>query len=313
MLRIADITIDPPFLLAPLAGYTDLPFRFLCREYGAGLCVSEMISCHGLVYGQQKTMAMLASDPKERPVAFQLFGADEEIMGKAAAIVAQFSPDCIDINMGCPVPKVTKRGAGAALMRNPVLAGRIIESVRKQGGLPVTVKIRSGVDASQMNAVSFARMAENAGAAAITIHGRTWAQGFTGKADWQSISRVKEAVSIPVIGNGDIHSHQDGVSMMEQTGCNGVMIGRGALGNPWAFKESGRPGDLPSIMQGVRRHLELIELYLAPTDRLLGSIKNHIGRYFKLLPGSSDFRKLVYESLTYAELIENLLSLRENL
>ena len=313
MLRIADITIDPPFLLAPLAGYTDLPFRFLCREYGAGLCVSEMISCHGLVYGQQKTAAMLASDPKERPVAFQLFGADEEIMGKAAAIIAQFIPDCIDINMGCPVPKVTKRGAGAALMRNPVLAGRIIESVRKQGGLPVTVKIRSGVDASQMNAVSFARMAENAGAAAITIHGRTWAQGFTGKADWQSISRVKEAVSIPVIGNGDIHSHQDGVSMMEQTGCNGVMIGRGALGNPWVFKESGRPGDLPSIMQGVRRHLELIELYLAPTDRLLGSIKNHIGRYFKLLPGSSDFRKLVYESLTYAELKENLLSLRENL
>ena len=313
MLRIAEIPINPPFLLAPLAGYTDLPFRYLCREYGAGLCVSEMISCHGLVYGQQKTLAMLASDPKEHPVAFQLFGADAEIMGKAAAIMAQFGPDCIDINMGCPVPKVTKRGAGAALMRDPVLAGKIIESVRKHGGLPVTVKIRSGVDTSCMNAVMFARMAENAGAAAITVHGRTWAQGFTGKADWQTISRVKEAVSIPVIGNGDIKNHQDGVMMMEQTGCNGVMIGRGALGNPWAFKESGRPGDLPSLLQGVHRHLELIELYLAPTDRLLGSIKNHIGRYFKLLPGSSDFRKLVYDSTTYVELKENLLSLSENL
>jgi tRNA-dihydrouridine synthase B len=313
MLRIADITISSPFILAPLAGYTDLPFRLLCREYGAGLCVSEMISCHGLVYGQQKTMAMLASAPKEHPVAFQLFGADVEIMGKAAAIIAQFSPDYVDINMGCPVPKVTKRGAGAALMRNPVLAGKIIESVRKQSGLPVTVKIRSGIDTSQMNAVSFAQMVENAGAAAITIHGRTWAQGFTGKADWQSISRVKDAVSIPVIGNGDIQNHQDGGSMMEQTGCNGVMIGRGALGNPWVFKESGRPGDMPSLLQGVHRHLELIELYLAPTDRLLGSIKNHIGRYFKLLPGSSDFRKLVYESVTYAELKEKLLSLRENL
>ena len=312
MLRIADIIINPPFLLAPLAGYTDLPFRLLCREYGAGLCVSEMISCHGLVYGQQKTKAMLASDSKEHPLAFQLFGADAEIMGKAAAIIAQFNPDCIDINMGCPVPKVTKRGAGAALMRNPVLAVKIIESVRKLGSLPVTVKIRSGIDTSQRNATSFARMVEDAGAAAITVHGRTWAQGFTGKADWQSISRVKEAVSIPVIGNGDIQNHQDAISMMEQTGCNGVMIGRGALGNPWVFKESGRPGDMPSLLQGVHRHLELIELFLPSTDRLLGSIKNHIGRYFKLLPGSSDFRKLVYESTSYAELKNILLSLSEN-
>lgn len=313
MLRIADITIHSPFLLAPLAGYTDLPFRLLCREYGAGMCISEMISCHGLVYGQQKTMAMLASDPKEHPIAFQLFGSDPVIMGKASAILAQFNPDFIDINMGCPVPKVTKRGAGAALMRDPLLASKIIEHVRNQSVLPVTVKFRAGIDNSQITAVSFAKMVENAGASAIFIHGRTWAQGFTGRADWHIISRVKEAVSIPVIGNGDIASNQDGISMMEQTGCDGVMIGRGALGNPWVFKKSGRPEDIPSLLQGVHRHLELIERHLSPTDRLLGSIKNHIGRYFKLIPGSSNFRKLVYGSLSYAELKQNLASLMENI
>jgi tRNA-dihydrouridine synthase B len=311
MLRIAGIPIHSPFLLAPLAGYSDLPFRLLCREYGAGMCVSEMISCHGLVYGQHKTLAMLASDPGEHPVAFQLFGSDPEIMGKAAAILARFGPDCIDINMGCPVPKVTKRGAGAALMRTPLLAGRIIEHVRNLSALPVTVKFRSGIDNSQITAVSFAKMAESAGASSITIHGRTWAQGFTGTADRQIISLVKQAVTIPVIGNGDIQSYQEGLSMMEQTGCDGVMIGRGALGNPWIFKESGRPEDLQSLLQGVHRHLELIERYLLPTDRLLGSIKNHIGRYFKLIPGSSSFRKLIYESSSYAEMKENLDSLRE--
>ncbi|MDR3630768.1 MAG: tRNA dihydrouridine synthase DusB [Desulfocapsaceae bacterium] len=310
MLRIADISIDSPFILAPLAGYTDLPFRMLCREYGAGMCVSEMISCHGLVYGQSKTMAMLQSDPKEHPVAFQLFGADPEIMGQAAAIAARLKPDCIDINMGCPVPKVTKRGAGAALMGDPLLAARIIKAVREQGGLPVTVKFRAGIDSSRMNAVSFARMAEQAGAAAVIVHGRTWAQGFTGKADWQTIARVKEALAIPVIGNGDVQSSEDGLMMMARTGCDGVMIGRGALGNPWAFTRTGRPGGLPSLLKGVFRHLELREQFFADADYALGSLKNHIGRYFKMIPGSAGFRRLVYASSSYAQLKENMSALR---
>ncbi|MDP3694760.1 MAG: tRNA dihydrouridine synthase DusB, partial [Desulfocapsaceae bacterium] len=230
MLQIADLTFVSPFILAPLAGYTDLPFRQLCREFGAGLVVSEMISCHGLAYRQANTLAMLASNPAERPVSFQLFGADPAIMGQAAAILSTFHPDLIDINMGCPVKKVTKRGAGAALMQDPPLARAIITSVIKNSRVPVTVKTRIGVDSQHISAVDFAKMAEDAGVAAVTIHGRTWAQGFTGTADWDIIAQVKQAVSCPIIGNGDIHSHAQGLEMMRQTGCDGIMIGRAALG-----------------------------------------------------------------------------------
>jgi tRNA-dihydrouridine synthase B len=306
MLRIADCIAESPLLLAPLAGYSDLPFRLLCREYGAGMCFSEMISCHGIVYQQQKTLAMLASTPEERPTAFQLFGADPEIMGKASALLARFSPDCIDINMGCPVPKVTKNGAGVALMANPLLAEKIIKRVVECSGLPVTVKFRSGLDTDHITAVSFARMVENAGASAITVHGRTWSQGFAGKADRQIISQVKESVSIPVIGNGDIMTYGDGIAMMKETGCDGVMIGRAALGNPWVFQESGKPDNLKSLLQAVFRHLELIEQYLHPTDRMLGLIKNIIGKYFKHLPGCTSLRKMVYESQSYLGLKKNL-------
>jgi len=311
MLRIADCIAVSPLLLAPLAGYSDLPFRLLCREYGAGMCFSEMISCHGIVYQQKKTLAMLASTPDEHPTAFQLFGADPEIMGKASALLAEFSPDCIDINMGCPVPKVTKNGAGAALMANPLLAENIIKRVIEYSELPVTVKFRSGVDSGHITAVSFAKMAENAGVSAVTIHGRTWSQGFTGKAERRIISQVKEAVSIPVIGNGDITTYKEGYAMMDETGCDGVMIGRAALGNPWVFQEKGRPLDLSSILQGVLRHLELIEHYLHPTDRMLGLIKNIAGRYFKYLPGSTALRKMVYESPSLLALQHNLEELRQ--
>ncbi len=301
MFHIDTISLPSRFILAPLAGYSDLPFRILCREFGAGLCVSEMISCYGLFYGQQKTLDMIATIPEEKPVSFQLFGADPEIMGKAASILKDKGAELIDINMGCPVKKVTKKGAGAALMKEPALAASIIRSVRKESGLPVTVKFRAGTDSRNISAVHFAKMAEESGASAVTVHGRTWSQGFSGTADWQIISEVKTNVSVPVIGNGDIITYRDGLSMMATTGCDGVMVGRGAMGNPWVFQKSGKPAELSPILSTVFHHLDLIEQYSQP-DRLLGCIKNHIGRYFKGLPGSSKIRKLVYDCPSFMEL-----------
>lgn len=301
MLTIAHLSFTAPFVLAPLAGYTDLPFRLLCRRHGAGYAVSEMVSCHGLVHRQQNTLRLLASMPEERPVSFQLFGADPEMMADAAEILTAHAPDMIDINMGCPVKKVTRRGAGAALMTDIKLAQTILTKVVSRVSVPITVKIRSGKDSQSISAAAFAKMAEDHGAAAVTIHARTWAQGFSGRIDPAVIGTVKKAVSIPVIGNGDVLSRREGLEMMNVTGCDGVMIGRGALGNPWIFRETGRPANLAEIFQGAREHLRLIEQFL-PAERLLGSIKSQLSRYFKGLPGSSVVRKNIFAATTLAEL-----------
>ncbi len=310
MLKIADRTFSSPLVLAPLAGYTDLPFRLLCREQGAGYCVSEMISCHGLCYRQHKTLDMLMSVPEERPVSFQLFGAEPDLMAEATSILSSYQPNMIDINMGCPVKKVTKRGAGAALLTDPVRAELIIKKVVERTALPVTVKIRIGINAALLNGEEFARMAEGAGAAAVIVHGRTWVQGFTGTVDREMIARIKKALTIPVLGNGDIHSFQQAMAMMRETGCDGVMIGRAALGNPWVFSESGRPAGLPAILEGAIRHLALMERYLA-ADRMIGAVRNHLGRYFKHLPGSSEIRKAIYQSPSTAALKQLLFRLRD--
>lgn len=304
-MRIADLILDSPFILAPLAGYTDLPFRLLCREYGAGLVYSEMISCHGLVYGQAKTRAMLKTVTEERPVAMQLFGADPELMAEAAAIVSEQPIDLLDINMGCPVRKVVKRGAGAALMKDLSLAAEIIKKVCAVSRVPVSVKFRSGWDhaaAGQGAAVDFAKMAEDAGANCLAVHGRTAVQAFTGQADHQVIKAVKQAVSIPVIGNGDITSHDQGLTLLKETGCDGVMIGRAALGNPWVFSPAGPPGTMALRLVGMQRYLELINRHYQEPEKILAKIKNLAGRYFKGLPGSSVFRKKIYAANNFQEL-----------
>lgn len=305
-MQIGTLTIQNPFFLAPLAGYTDLPFRILCREMGAGLCFSEMISSHGLTYQQKKTLAMLASVPEERPVAFQLFGSDPEIMGQAASILSKSSIDIIDINMGCPVKKVVKKGSGAALMKDIPKAEAIIKAVVKNSHLPVTVKIRSGWKSDCINADIFAQMAQDTGASAVTVHGRTWSQAFGGKADWAIITKVKQSVTIPVIGNGDILSFQDGERMMDETGCDGVMIGRGALGNPWVFNKSGRPETLEQRRAVINRHVALIEEYL-PEHLQFFKVRNHVVRYLVGQPGASRLRLQIATSATLEE-IKNLLS-----
>lgn len=300
-MQIGNIKLESPFILAPLAGYTDLPFRLLCREYGAALCYSEMISCHGLVYQQKNTIDMLQTVAEERPVNIQLFGSEPEIMGKAASFLDDYPIDLIDINMGCPVRKVIKKGAGAAMMKQPELAEKVIKQICANTSIPVTVKIRTGWSHDKITAPDFAKMVEQAGAVAVAVHGRTWTDGFGGTVDHSVIAAVKKAVSIPVIGNGDILSYQDGLRMIEETGCDAVMIGRGALGNPWVFTQKGRPASISGIVLAIQRHLELIEKYSA-TERVLGRTKNQAGRYFKGMPGSSKIRQQIYDTKTFQEL-----------
>lgn len=223
-------------LLAPLAGVTNLPFRLVARRCGCSLCFTEMISANGLIRESAQTIEYLKTSPEDRPLGVQLFGADPRVMARAAEVVAAQKPALIDINMGCPVKKVIKTGSGAVLMKDPLLAGRIIAAVVRATRLPVSVKIRSGWNSGAINAVQIAKIAEDSGAAMIIVHGRTADQGFSGSADWDVIGRVKSAVRIPVVGNGDIRKPGDVFRMLAQTGCDAVMVGRGALGNPWIFQ-----------------------------------------------------------------------------
>lgn len=302
-MQIKSIPLVSPLILAPLAGYTDLPFRILCRQFGAGLCYTEMISCHGLVYQKKKTLQMTMTVPEERPVALQLFGADPVKMGQAAAIVSDMPVDIIDINMGCPVRKVIKKGAGAALMKTPKTAAKIISEVCKNTTLPVTVKIRTGWNHDSIVAPEFAKMTEDNGASAIAVHGRTWSQGFGGQVDWQTISQVKKNVSIPVIGNGDVDTYDAAILAMEKTDCDGIMIGRAALGNPWVFTPEGIPTSLVKRMAGLRRHLEIIQEFSNP-DRTLPKIRNQAGRYFKGIAGGSSIRGQIYQARSFNEILK---------
>lgn len=284
-----------------MAGCTDLPFRLLCTEHGAGLCYSEMIDCHGLVSQQPDCLALLCTSAAEQ-VAMQLYGSDPETMGEAAAILSEHPIAGIDINMGCPMEKVVQTGAGAALMKNPRLAAKIIASVCKNSTKPVTIKIRSGWNQHTITAPEIAKIAEGAGAQSIAIHARTWSDGFTGPIDHRVILQVMKNVSIPVIANGDITTHAQGLALIKKIGCAGVMIGRAALGAPWIF--SGAVNQQPSMAYRIKallRHLELAETHLTP-EPSLSKIRNHAWKYFRGTTNGPSIRKQIDATTTYPEL-----------
>ena len=236
-LTIGNVTLDNNVILAPMAGVTDLPFRLLCKEQGVGLICMEMVSAKAILYNNRNTEELMEIHPEEKPVSLQLFGSDPDILSEMAKRIEEKPFDILDLNMGCPVPKVVNNGEGSALMKNPKLVEQILTGLVKAVKKPVTVKIRKGFDESCVNAVEIARIAENCGVAAVAVHGRTRQQYYSGKADWDIIAAVKDAVKIPVIGNGDVDSPEAAAAMLAHTGCDGVMIGRAAQGNPWIFRE----------------------------------------------------------------------------
>lgn len=297
-MQIGKIKLANPVILAPMAGVTDLPFRLLSKEMGCGLVYSEMVSDKGLLYENCHTLHMLKIDERERPVAMQIFGSDPQSMAKAARLVEQSGADIIDINMGCPTPKIIKNGSGSALMCQPDLAYRIMASVVDAVCVPVTVKIRKGWNEASVNAVEIAGLAEKAGISAIAVHGRTREQFYTGEADWNIIRQVKKSVGIPVIGNGDIRTPYDAEKMMRETGCNGIMIGRGAQGNPWIFRQVTHylaTGDIlppPSIEERLAVLLRHLEMLIEHKGEYVGirEMRCHGAWYTKGLPHSAELR-----------------------
>lgn len=314
-LKIGNIELENRYILGPMAGVTDLPFRLLCKEQGAGLLCMEMVSAKAIYYNNRNTESLLEIHPDETPVSLQLFGSDPKIMSEMAKRIEERPFAILDVNMGCPVPKVVRNGEGSALMKEPKLVYEIVSALVKAIDKPVTVKIRKGFDDDHVNAVEIAKIIEEAGAAAVAVHGRTREQYYSGKADWDIIRQVKEAVSIPVIGNGDVTSPQKADVLVRQTGCDGIMISRGAEGNPWIFSEMihwEETGELPSrpdkdeIREMMLKHARLQLKYKGEFCGIR-EMRKHVAWYTKGLKGAARLREKV-NAVESLEELENLLT-----
>lgn len=321
-LQIGNVILENNLILAPMAGVTDLPFRLLCKEQGAGLLCMEMVSAKAILYKNKNTEELLTIDEREKPVSLQLFGSDPDIISEIAKQIEERPFDILDINMGCPVPKVVNNGDGSALMKNPKLAGEIIEKTVRAIKKPVTVKIRKGFDDNNINAVEMAHIAQESGAAAIAVHGRTREQYYSGHADWEIIRKVKDAVSIPVIGNGDIRTAEDVIAMERQTGCDGFMIARGAEGNPWIFRQilhyfqTGETMQKPSFAEVTEMLLRHAKMQMELKGEYTGirEIRKHAAWYTAGYRNSSKLRGRINEVESFEELealFEEVLSYNE--
>lgn len=310
-MKIGSLSLENITVMAPLAGITNLPFRLLAKASGCGLVCSEMISSDGLVYKSKKTAQLLDTSSKEKPLSVQIFGTDPAIMGEAAAIVAASGADILDINFGCSVKKVVKTGAGVALMRTPEKAEAVLLAVREAISIPLTIKIRTGWDSSGIQAFEIARIAESCGVDAIAVHPRTAAQGFRGEANWSLIAAIKQAVSIPVIGNGDIVAPEDAIRMQDETACDAIMIGRAAIGNPWIFSqilslmkgEATMPVDISLRYDAMCRYLRASVSYFGETHACY-MMRSRLGWFVKGLPCSSNFRESIKRISSEKEAIE---------
>lgn len=313
-MKIGNIEFANNVFLAPMAGITDMAYRAICKQFGCGLTYTEMVSAKGLYYKSENTKELMALAPEEQPAAIQIFGSDADILASIAAEVQAAGADIIDINMGCPTPKIVRNGDGSALMQNPKLVAEIVKKVVAAVTVPVTIKIRKGWDEKSVNAVEIAQAAEENGAKAVTVHGRTREQFYTGKADWEIIKKVKQAVKIPVIGNGDVVSPETAKEMLELTGCDAVMIGRGAQGNPWIFQcvieylRSGRLLPEPSYKDIIVMALYHLKQATLLKGEVVGvkEMRKHIAWYLKGLPGSSAIKAEVFK-LDHAEDVKKML------